>query len=442
MRLARRYHAGVALDGESYVGGHRVTGLLAPRGTGELVYNARTRDGRDASIVVGSVPGGDRQDRVRFRRLARLRVGAKHPGLLPVFAYGEHAGARFVVTDPYPSETLADLLDGDRIPPERLLPMLVSAAQALDMCHGVGLVHQDLTDQSLLLCGDRLVLDTFGVTGPSPESAWANFSNRDLRYVTPEEMRGEPIDAVGNVYSLAALLVHGLTGAPPYEGSDVALTRAHLSEPAPRPSRRAPELGFAVDDVIARAMHKDPGRRPPSATALLRAVADALDVPLEQLGKGTSGGSARVRSSRRARAAALLAISAGAAGGFLAGSDADPFSGDQAAPATPPDTRVIARLDERRAALRAELAGARLPQQQAAVATRLASSYREAAANARSPSVAEAAGAAADAYAELATAAGDGSAAAFADASEGVDRGEQRVAEAAERAINLQNERE
>ena len=443
MRLSRRHQAYVGLEGDSYVGGHLVTGLLAPRGTGELVYNAQTHDGRDVSIVVGSTPGGERQDRLRFRRLARLRVGAKHPGLLPVLGYGEHAGAPFVVTDPYPDRTLADLLEAGPIPPGRLLPILAPAAEALDACHALGLVHQNLTDESLLVSGEALVLDTFGVTSPSPQSAWADFINRDSRYATPEEMRGEHLGAAGNVYSLAALIVHALTGSPPYEGSEVSLTYAHLTEPAPRPSDRVPGLGHSIDRVIARGMDKNPDRRPQTATALLRAAAEALDVPLERLGgAGRSDAGAERRPRRRARAAAaLIVIAAAAAGGFLAGWSADPFQDGATASASPVDAGVIVRLDRSRTDLRAELAAARLPPDQAAAATQLASSYREAAASASSPRVAAAASAAGDAYAELATAADEGSRASFAEAAQSVDVAEERFAAAANRAINLQQQR-
>ena len=94
----------------------------------------------------------------------------------------------------------------------------------------------------------------------------------DVRYRAPEQMLGEPLGPAANVYSLAALVVHVLTGAPPYQGPRPAVTYGHLAQPPPLVSERAPNLGAAVDEVIAWGMAKDPSERPRSATALLKAV--------------------------------------------------------------------------------------------------------------------------------------------------------------------------
>ncbi|HYN91600.1 MAG TPA: protein kinase [Thermoleophilaceae bacterium] len=437
--------------------GHVITRLVGPRGAGELIYDAQARDGSDVSIVVSGVPRGQRDERARFRRGARIRAAADHPGLLPVRGYGEHAGAPFLVTDPYPRETLADLLDGEPIPADETLPMLASAAEALDLCHGLGLTHQNLSDESLLLDGDRLVLDGFGLTTASPNRIWGSVAIGD-HYATPEEMRGEPLESAGNVYSLAAVLVHVLTGSPPYEGEQVTLTYAHLAEPPPRPSEGAPQLGHAIDGVIAWGMDKEPSRRPPSAAALLQAAADALGVAMPASRAGVvvvprraaaraRDGDGRPGASRRrwltpAAVSAVAVICAAAAGGFVTGSIAKPFGGEPAtAPERRSDARLIGRLDERRGQLRAQLADARLPQQQSMAAAELASSYRDAARTARSPAIGAVAHAASSAYGELAGAAEAGSAARFADASEAVRRAEERLAAVTARSANLQDER-
>jgi hypothetical protein len=448
MKLAWRDPSPPGFHEGSHVGGNLITRWAGLRGAGERIYHAQARDGRDVSIVVSAAPRGQRGARAQFGRLARLRVAAKHPGLLPVRGFGQHGGAPFVVTDRYPPETLADRLDGRAIPADEAVPMLASAAEALDLCHARGLIHQYLSDESLLLDGDRLVLDSFGITTANQSRDWDGLALRDVRYVTPEEMRGEPLSPASNVYSLAGLLVHVLTGRPPYDGPQVMVTYAHLAEPPPRPSTRVPELGSAIDDVIAWGMHKDPSRRPPSAAALLQAAADALGVAMPAsragsvvappvLAAGGRGGDGRAGASRRrwltpAFASAVAVICAAGAGGFLAGSIADPFRGaPAAAPERESDARLIGRLDERREQLRAQLANARLPQQQSVAAAELASSYRNAAHSARSPAIAADAAAAGRGYSELADAAAAGSAARFADASEAVSRAEKRLVAAA-----------
>jgi serine/threonine protein kinase len=467
MKLAWRHAAPPDVEEGTRVGGYKITRLVGPRGTAEFVYDARARDGTHVSVVVSAAPLGDRDDRARFRRLARLRAQIDHPGLLRVHRYGEHAGAPYVVTDPYPRATLCDVLRGRPLSPERTLKILTPAAEALDLCHGVGLVHQDLTDKSLLLDGDKLLLDTFGVTAPGREEIWGGgIAARDFYYATPEGMRGDPLVAASNVYSLAALLVHLITGRPPYEGPQMTLAYAHLAEPPPRPSERMARLGDRFDGVIAWGMAKEPYRRPPSATALIAAAADALDVtqPATRTGlvelarsaaraRAPSGRSKvdRRRSKSRTDSRAgrlpvavstLAVLGVAAVSGVVAGVITNPFDTDSSARSAPsPDARVIARLDDRRAKLRAELADALLPQEQSAAAAALASSYDEVAKRAKSMPVVRAAGVAGSAYARLSAAAEAGDPAEFAAASQAVEGAENRFASAAARAVNSQDER-
>jgi len=288
MRLAWRHSSPFALEVGSYIRGHEIKHLVGLRGAGELVYDARAPDGSDVSIVVSTVPSAQRQERARFRRLIPLRTAVDHPGMLRVTGHGEHAGAPFLITHPYPSRTLADLPDGHGIPAARMLPMIASAAEALDLYNSLGMIHQDLTAESLLYDGERLILDGVGLSTPGPDLVWGGVM-RDFRFVTPEELRGEPLGAAGNVYAFAGVLVHALTGSPPYEGSQASLVYAHLAGPPPRLSERVPELGRAIDEVLAWGMHKDPLRRPPSATALLYAAADTLNVPMPHSHSVVSG---------------------------------------------------------------------------------------------------------------------------------------------------------
>jgi serine/threonine protein kinase, bacterial len=262
------------------VDGYVVESLVADRGHTELICDAVGPDGGDATLVVAWRRPADRHSWPRIRRLARTRATLEHEALLPVLAVGEHSGRPYLATDRYPEATFANLLDEAPLSPERVLMLLAPVAEALDLAHASGLVHQSFSGTSLLVDGHMVLLDGFGVVGGPRELTVESAGVHEVRYCTPDELRGEALEPASNVYSLAALLVHALTGAPAYEGTFVAQAYGHLSEAPPRPSERRAELGVAFDDVIARGLAKDPADRPASASELLAEAATALGVDL------------------------------------------------------------------------------------------------------------------------------------------------------------------
>ena len=421
--------------------GYAVESVVAGRGHTELICAAVGRDGGDATLVVARRPPADRHAWPRIRRLARTRATLEHEALLPVFAVGEHSGCPYLATDRYPETTFANLLDEAPLSPERVLMLLAPVAEALDMAHAHGLVHQSFSGTSLLVEGHMVLLDGFGVVGGPRELTVESTGVHEVRYCTPEELRGDALEPASNVYSLAALLVHALTGAPAYEGTLAAQTYGHLTEAPPRPSERRLELGVAFDDVIARGLAKEPADRPASASGLLAEAATALGVDLPaRRGSGTVHdpghrapaeiGSGRI-PARAVAAAVIVAVLAGLAAGLAL----DPFDGGHAAAAGPSvDARALERLDDQRAPLRARLSSAQTPQVQAATAADLADAYAAAAASAASTRLASAARAGERAYDELGAAADRESADEFAAASDEVARAEARIGSLAEGA--------
>ena len=277
MRLAVRKSPWHPLEEGSVVDGYVVDAAPDVHTRPEALYAVTAPDGGAATLVAPRRPYADRFRSFRVRRLARLRLELTHPALIPLRAVGEYEGQPYLVTDVQPRRTFDDLLE-EKAPHESelLLAMLRPVAEALDLAHSHGLVHQELSGESLLLAGDRLMLDSFGLFASGWEDKWDNVHMDDVRYRSPEQMLGEPLGPAANVYSLAALVVHVLTGAPPYQGPRPAVTYGHMAQPPPLVSERRPELGAAVDEVIAWGMAKDPSERPRSAMALLKAVEQAL----------------------------------------------------------------------------------------------------------------------------------------------------------------------
>jgi hypothetical protein len=439
MRLAVRKPPPHALEVGSVVDGYLVESAPDAHTRAEVAYTVTAPGGELATLVTPTDPYADRRGCARARRLAQLRLELTHHALIPLRAVGKYEGEPYLVTDIQPQRTFNDLLDESApLPPERLLEMLRPVAEALDLAHACGLIHEELTGESLLLAEDRLLLDSFGLFGSGSESTWGNLPVGDVRYRSPEELLGDPLEPAANVYSLTALVVHGLTGAPPYQGPRPAITYGHMAEPPPLVSERRPELDAAVDEVIAWGMAKDASQRPASATALLDAVEEALGGtvpvalpdPLAVAVSAVPEPSPAVRKTERRGASAVLAavFAAAATCGALAAVVVEPFGGAEAqAPVGGADTSAVRQLDERRTDLRAQLAAATTPQDQAAAARELAGAYDDAARELPANRVAAAAGTAADAYTNLAAAGESGDAGAYSDAAAAVASAEGRL---------------
>ena len=437
MRPLARPTSLVPLEQGAMVDGYLVDGAARGDERADVRYTVRTRDGDPATLVMARRVFANRHERARFERLAGLRTAFSHPAALEVLDFGERGGRPYFVTEPLPERTLGDCLR-DEAPLEatQVLSLLAPVASALDAAHMFGLVHQALGTDTLLLARDgRVLLDWFALFETGEETEWWGVGRwGDLRYRPPEQLRGVPLAPSGNVYSLAAVIVHALTGEPPYSGEPSTLAYAHLSEPPPSLSARLPGLGQSADDVVARALAKNRSQRPASATALLAQLAEALETelppaedppltaePLRPLPPR------RRRRAPLARATAIAVAAAALCGGALALA-ADPFSGDAPKTEAPPAAAAAwQRLDDQRADLRTQLAAAGTPQEQAEIARRLAGAYDTAARAAGPGAQARRARAVRDAYTSLAAAAESGNEAGYGLASAAIAQAEQRL---------------
>jgi serine/threonine protein kinase len=264
---------------EPVLAGYRLDASPRRREGGSLLFSATAPDGSPATLQVSAEPVPSRRARARFRRLARARADLGHPALLGVREIGEEGGRLFVATEPFPARSLADLLRNGPLDLGLALRLLKAAADGLDAAHAVRLVHRTLSAESVLLDGDRVKLDLFGLFTVAGQPSWGDVVRRDahLHYESPEAVRGDELGPASNVYSLTGLLLHALTGQEPFAHHDpVMITYAHVSQPPPKPSERKPELPGGLDAIVARGMAKEPGERPESAGALIAGAALVL----------------------------------------------------------------------------------------------------------------------------------------------------------------------
>ncbi len=257
------------------VAGYRIESVLGYGGMG-IVYEATQLSlNRIVALKILSPQfGADLGFRERFRREGQIQAAIDHPHIVTVYEAGELPDGLFLAMRLVRGGTLKDMIVARQLEGARTLRLLKPIADALDTAHEADLIHRDIKPQNILVgTREHAYLADFGLTKGSDHSSLTKTGQfvGTIDYISPEQIRGEPTQAASDIYSLAAVLYECLAGVVPYaKSSDAAVLYAHLSDPPPRVTDQRPELPPALDEVIVRAMAKDPADRHASAVELIQ----------------------------------------------------------------------------------------------------------------------------------------------------------------------------
>ena len=213
----------------------------------------------------------DARFRERFRRESQVAASIDHPNVIPILEAGEENGMAFIMMRLVEGTDLRELIASEgKVEPLRAARIARQVGGALDAAHARGLVHRDVKPANVLLArADHVYLSDFGLAKREEEGGGLTRQGSIVaraEYVAPEQLMEDRVDALTDVYALGCLLYESLTGQPPFAGSQEGPAMlAHVNEPPPAPSRMRPDLPPGFDDVVLRAMAKDPAQRFPSA---------------------------------------------------------------------------------------------------------------------------------------------------------------------------------
>jgi len=280
------------------LGAYQVEASLGAGAMGAVYFGRDTRIGRPVAIKVLH-PHLARNPKVveRFRQEARVLGALAHPNIVMVLEFMPDAGA--IIMEFLSGQTLDDFLAATPagIPFEILYPIFDQIGAALEHAHRRNVVHRDLKPSNVMLVeldGQTLpkVLD-FGIakiTADAPAMTAVSSRLGTAWYMAPEQIRApSQVDARADVYALGVCLFHCATGRAPFPYEvDFDAMRAHLEETPPRPSTLNAAITSGVDEVILRAMAKDPAERYPTAQAFRDALKQlAHEARIETLKTGT-----------------------------------------------------------------------------------------------------------------------------------------------------------
>src|SRR3954471_6756244 len=266
------------------IAGYRIEERIGRGGMG-VVYRAQHMNlQRRAAIKIIAPEFADTKGfRSRFIREARIAAALQHPNIVTVYDAGQAGQTLYIAMQFIRGSDLAAILNEEgRLRPSRAIDVCPQVASALDAAHGMALIHRDVKPGNVLIEGRRAYLTDFGLTkrsgGTKSGLTQAGELVGTIHYVAPEQIEGRDVDARTDVYSLACLLFHCLTGHVPFErDTDVAVIYAHLSETPPKLTDVRPELPAGLDAVIAKGLDKSPDRRFQSCSDLMSAARVVID---------------------------------------------------------------------------------------------------------------------------------------------------------------------
>jgi Tol biopolymer transport system component/tRNA A-37 threonylcarbamoyl transferase component Bud32 len=299
-----------------------------------VVYKARdTQLGRLVALkFLRTELSSDRQPMERLQREARAASALDHPNICTVYEIGEFEGDPFISMQYLDGPTLKRLCERKPLPLDTMLDLAIQIADALDAAHSGGIVHRDIKPANILVTGrGQAKLLDFGIaklTGApvrtaGPEEQLAGGWGSDLTltrggaalgtlaYMSPEQARGEDLDARTDLFSFGAVLYEMATGAPPFQGeTPVDVVRGILDRDPALLSRVQPEVPRRLEEIVQKALEKDKERRYQGAAEICLDLKN-LKRETELHPAAAMSVSARLRAvSRRRLAGAVVTLAA------------------------------------------------------------------------------------------------------------------------------------
>jgi len=295
------------VTGQRVLSGRYELGELIGRGgMADVFRGVDTRLGRTVAIkLLRPDLARDPQFQARFKREAQAVAALNHPSIVAVFDTGDHAvpgghddtvRVPYIVMEYVAGKTIRDLIRAKEVTIDQAIDFSLGVLSALDYSHKAGIVHRDIKPANVMFCPDSnsvKVMD-FGIARAMADSSATMTQTQAVvgtaQYLSPEQARGETVDARSDLYSAGCLLYEMLTGRPPFIGdSPVSVAYQHVREIPEPASSLNPDVSEALDSVLAKALQKNRADRFQDAAAFRRALRAARSgVPVAALPRSES----------------------------------------------------------------------------------------------------------------------------------------------------------
>ncbi|HEY8752424.1 MAG TPA: Stk1 family PASTA domain-containing Ser/Thr kinase [Arthrobacter sp.] len=270
-------------------GRYELGGIIGRGGMADVHRGVDTRLGRTVAVkLLRPDMARDPQFQARFKREAQSVAALNHPSIVAIYDTGEHTvpdGSEDSVRVPYivmefvEGKTIRDLIRAKEVSIDRAIDFCLGVLSALEYSHKAGIVHRDIKPANVMYCegSNTVKVMDFGIARAMADSSATMTQTQAVvgtaQYLSPEQARGETVDARSDLYSAACLLYEMLTARPPFVGdSPVSVAYQHVREIPEPASSVNPEVSAALDSVLAKALQKNRADRFQDAAAFRRAL--------------------------------------------------------------------------------------------------------------------------------------------------------------------------
>ena len=266
---------------DATIGPYRVLEHIGSGAHGDVFLALDHRLQRRVAIktVTSGSDAAPAEARRRLMRESRAAARLTHPHIAAIHDVVEADDAVHIVMEYAPGQTLAARLRQGPLPPMQVVDLGIQLSDGLAHAHGLGVIHRDLKPANIVISedGQAKILDFGLATVESTDSEPVSSDSGSVGaravgtppYMPPEHLLGSPVDARGDVYSLGVTLFEALTGRRPFEARGaVPVATSILTSPTPRPRSLASDISPELDDIVFRAIARDPTERISSAREL------------------------------------------------------------------------------------------------------------------------------------------------------------------------------
>ena len=220
----------------------------------------------------------------RFNVEAQSAAGLTHPNIVSIYDVGHEDGIYFIVMELIQGKTLKQIINEEgKLPWKWSVNIAIQIASALEAAHRNNIIHRDIKPHNIIITEDGVAKVTdFGIAKAVSNSTITAFGTTigSVHYFSPEHARGGFTDAKSDLYSLGVVMYEMLTGRVPFDAdTPVSIALKHMQEKPVEPIRINPDIPLAVNNIIMKAMQKEPSARYSSATEMLKDLSMALKKP-------------------------------------------------------------------------------------------------------------------------------------------------------------------
>jgi len=274
-------------------GRYQLGALIGRGGMAEVYAGIDTRLGRTVAIkLLKADLAADSSFEIRFRQEAQASARMAHPTIVRVYDAGDEVTVDengverhlpYIVMELVRGEVLRDILKQRKLTQQEAIAYATGVLTALEFSHAAGVIHRDIKPANVMITeSNQVKVMDFGIARAVSDSsatlAHTNGIVGTAQYFSPEQARGESVDARTDLYSTGVLLYEMLTGKPPFTGDTaVSVAYQHVSENPIPPSMINPAVSLAIDSVVLRALAKDRNARFQNASDFRSALAQAVN---------------------------------------------------------------------------------------------------------------------------------------------------------------------